>query len=75
MHVTIDPSLDADAGLHAAVTARLPLLEGVFNGTAAAEWRKGTNWEGKPAAQLRLRDDAGARAGADLLPVEFRDPA
>ncbi len=74
MNVTIDPSLDADADLRAAVAARSALLEGVFNGTAAAEWRKGTNWEGKPAAQLRLHDATGAQAGADLLPGEFLAP-
>lgn len=74
MNVTIDPSLDADADLRAAVAARAGLLEGVFNGSATAEWRKGTNWEGKPAAQLRLHDATGAQAGADLLPFEFLTP-
>jgi hypothetical protein len=74
MHVTIDQSLDADADLRALVTARSPQLEGVFNGTATAEWRKGTNWEGKPAVQLRLRDGTGARVGADLLPAELANP-
>ncbi len=74
MQVTIDPSLDADADLRAAVAARAPLLDNIFNGTATAEWRKGTNWEGKPVAQLRLSDATGARAGADLLPFEFLSP-
>lgn len=74
MNVTFDPSLDADTDLRAAVAARAPLLDTIFNGTATAEWRKGTNWEGKPAAQLRLRDASGARAGADLLPFEFLRP-
>ncbi len=73
MQVTIDPSLDADESLRAAVTERAGLLEGIINGTAAAEWRKGTDWQGQLAAQLRLRDPTGARVGADLLPVEFKN--
>lgn len=73
MHVTIDPSLETDESLRAAVASRSGLLEGIINGTAAAEWRKGTDWRGQSAAQLRLRDPSGARVGADLLPVEFNN--
>jgi hypothetical protein len=74
VQITLDPSLQNDADLSAAVAARNPLLESIINGSAAqAEWRRGTNWKGQPAVLLRLLDPSGARAGADFLPVEFKN--
>ena len=75
MQVTIDPSLDADTYLRAAVVGRAAMLEGVINGTATAEWRKANDWSGQPAAQLRLHDPSGARVAAYLTPDEVFNPA
>lgn len=73
MHVTIDPSLDADADLRALVAARAPVLERVFDGTADAEWRMGADRLTRRAAFLALRDPTGARAGANVFSTELYD--
>ena len=74
MEITVDSSLRANAELFAAVSNRKALLEEIINGSATvAEWSAGKNWKGQLAALLRLQDRSGARVGADLLPVEFKN--
>lgn len=75
MRATIDPSLEADEYLRAAVAARAGLLEAVIDGTATAEWRKGADRFGWPATHLTLREPSGARVGATLLAAELRNEA